>query len=163
LEHHFTVTGYIVHGSSVVLHWHRKGQLWLPPGGHIERDEDPVTALHREVREETGLSVEVVAPRYDLTFAYPRLLPPPMLMQIADSPEPGPRHEHVDLVYVCRPVNGAALKPESLDGTVLWIDESQLLTNQPLWLPEHDAAVPIPPDVRAVALKAIGFARQMAI
>ena len=32
---------------------------WLPPGGHIEVNEDPIEAVLREVLEETGLEVEV--------------------------------------------------------------------------------------------------------
>lgn len=35
--------------------------LWDLPGGFLEEDEDPVTALHREVREETGLEIEPVS------------------------------------------------------------------------------------------------------
>jgi 8-oxo-dGTP diphosphatase len=36
------------------------GGVYLPGGGH-EPDETPEQALHREIREETGLVVEVVA------------------------------------------------------------------------------------------------------
>lgn len=38
---------------------HRSGTL---PGGLLDRGEDPVTALHREIREELGLEVSVSAP-----------------------------------------------------------------------------------------------------
>ena len=34
--------------------------IWAPPGGHLEPDEDPEKGLHREVREETGLEIEVL-------------------------------------------------------------------------------------------------------
>ena len=40
--------------------WHRDG--WTLPGGLLNRGEDPARAVVREVREETGLGVEVEMP-----------------------------------------------------------------------------------------------------
>ena len=37
---------------------HRKSGLWLPPGGHVEDDEDPRQAVIREAREELGIAAE---------------------------------------------------------------------------------------------------------
>ncbi|MDP9051357.1 MAG: NUDIX domain-containing protein [Acidobacteriota bacterium] len=39
--------------------------FWLTPGGEIEAGESPVEAARRELREELGLSVEVVGPVYE--------------------------------------------------------------------------------------------------
>ena len=61
LPRHFTATGYLVSGDALLLHWHAKVQAWLPPGGHVEPNEDPVQAVLREVLEETGIAAEVVA------------------------------------------------------------------------------------------------------
>lgn len=36
--------------------------IWGPPGGRLETDEDPLRGLQREVKEETNLDVEVLAP-----------------------------------------------------------------------------------------------------
>ena len=46
--------------GKVLLHLHRKLGMWLPPGGHIEKDELPDEAAVREVLEETGVKVELV-------------------------------------------------------------------------------------------------------
>jgi ADP-ribose pyrophosphatase YjhB (NUDIX family) len=40
--------------------WHRDG--WTLPGGLLNRGEDPAGAVVREIREETGLAVEVGLP-----------------------------------------------------------------------------------------------------
>lgn len=37
-------------------------RIWAPPGGRLHVDEDPVTGLQREVKEETTLDIEVLAP-----------------------------------------------------------------------------------------------------
>ena len=57
---HFTATAYVVHDGRVALHWHPKVMAWLPPGGHVEENEDPVQAVLRETEEETGLKTAVV-------------------------------------------------------------------------------------------------------
>jgi len=36
--------------------------IWGPPGGKLEINEDPITGLKREVKEETGLEIEVKMP-----------------------------------------------------------------------------------------------------
>jgi 8-oxo-dGTP diphosphatase len=55
----------IVHGGRILVldpsEVERHGEHDLP-GGRLEYDEDPVAALHREVHEETGLTIEPVAP-----------------------------------------------------------------------------------------------------
>ena len=57
----FVVSAWIVHGGRVLLVFHKGQQTWLPVGGHIELDEDPIEALYREVREECGLvDIEII-------------------------------------------------------------------------------------------------------
>lgn len=42
------------HGNSLLVD-HVNAGLWLPPGGHVEPDEHPVTTAAREAREELGI------------------------------------------------------------------------------------------------------------
>jgi ADP-ribose pyrophosphatase YjhB (NUDIX family) len=51
---------FIVNGDAVLLRMHDKYNMWLPPGGHVELDEDMVEAAIREVKEETGLDVTLI-------------------------------------------------------------------------------------------------------
>jgi len=39
-----------------------KPEVWAPPGGRLEVEEDPKEGLLREIAEETGLKVRIVAP-----------------------------------------------------------------------------------------------------
>ena len=39
-----------------------KPHNWCPPCGRVEPGEDPVTAIIREIREETGLEAEAIMP-----------------------------------------------------------------------------------------------------
>lgn len=79
--------------------FHRKLRTWLPPGGHVEPHELPDDAAVREVREETGLDVELVGPR-GLDGQAGRQLIRPEGIQVEEI---APGHEHIDLVYFARP------------------------------------------------------------
>ena|SRR5688572_17583837 len=46
----------VVDGESILLVDHKNAQLWLPPGGHVERGEHPRETVTREVREELGFT-----------------------------------------------------------------------------------------------------------
>ncbi|HYF29278.1 MAG TPA: NUDIX domain-containing protein [Candidatus Paceibacterota bacterium] len=51
---------FIVNDGAVLLRMHDKYHMWLPPGGHVELDEDFVEAALREAKEETGLDVKLI-------------------------------------------------------------------------------------------------------
>jgi ADP-ribose pyrophosphatase YjhB (NUDIX family) len=50
----------------------KTGHLWIPPGGGMEFGESARKALHREIREETGLNCKVG----DFLFVFEFLDPP---------------------------------------------------------------------------------------
>jgi 8-oxo-dGTP diphosphatase len=95
----YTTTCYIVHNSKVLLRMHDKYGILLPPGGHVELDEDPIQAITREVREETGLDIELIGyPVQGFHNHVTNLLPPVFMNRMVV--EPG--HEHIDLIYIAR-------------------------------------------------------------
>jgi len=55
-----SVKGVVIHGGRVLLLLNERGE-WDLPGGRPDPGEDHRAALRREVREETGLEVEVGA------------------------------------------------------------------------------------------------------
>ena len=59
------VVALIVKGELVLLGQRApdiyKGTKWCLPGGFIEFEEDFLTAAHREIREETGLTINVIS------------------------------------------------------------------------------------------------------
>lgn len=69
--HHLTASCVVFDASlqQTLLVFHRKGQFWVQPGGHLEDGDDSVmSGALRELREETGVIVgPTVAPlAYDL-------------------------------------------------------------------------------------------------
>jgi len=102
---HFTATTYVVHDGATALHEHGRLGIYLPPGGHIDRDELPHEAALREVREETGLEAELVADRADIETPNGRPLPEPahqMLHDINVHPDGSVGHQHIDHLYYAR-------------------------------------------------------------
>jgi len=98
---HFVATVYVVHDGETALHEHEKLDMWLPPGGHIDRDELPHVAAKRETREELGLDVDLLAPQEDITSATVESIPQPQHFLLEDinvhDGEVG--HQHVDFIF----------------------------------------------------------------
>jgi 8-oxo-dGTP pyrophosphatase MutT (NUDIX family) len=151
---HFTATAFVVEGSRTLLHWHKRLQQWMPPGGHIEANEDPVQAVLREVHEETGIVAEVIAKDSALEFDYPAQLPAPYTILIEDIPGPDEPHKHIDLIYFCRPVAGADHGKRD-DPTLRWVSDEELRSKEPLDVAGCGITAPVPEDVRVLALIAI--------
>jgi 8-oxo-dGTP diphosphatase len=150
---HLTATGFVVHDGRVLLHWHRKERLWLPFGGHLEPNEDPAECCLREVLEESGLRCETFGSPPPFAIASHRQVPAPVTILLETIRGSGPEHEHIDLIYFCRPLGPV---PEAFaDPTIRWLDATDLQANRPLapWPGEPPAA--ISEDVRVLALEAI--------
>ena len=160
MNRHFTCTGFIVQGDRTLLLWHPRLRMWVPPGGHLEPDEDPVTAVLREIAEETGLGAEVLPLAQTFAFAYPGQVPPPFTILLENSAEPGQRHQHIDLIYFCRPADSAILSPPP-DTVVAWVDEETLRANRPVELAGCGVSAPVSEDVRLLALTAIQSTRSL--
>lgn len=98
------VSVFVVWRDRVLLHRHGKLGIWLPPGGHVEPGELPDEAAVREVREEAGVGVELVG-EPPIHAPGPRQLARPRGVQLERIAQ---GHEHIDLVYLARPLQGYA-------------------------------------------------------
>lgn len=159
MKRHFTATAFVVKDGRTLLHWHRRLQQWMPPGGHVEADEDPVQTVLREIREETGLAAEIIPLSAKLPISYPEQLPAPYTILVEEIPGPGEPHKHIDLIYFCRPIDGEEEAPVS-DPTLRWVDESELLGEKALDVAGCGVSAAVPEDVRQLALIAIRVARE---
>lgn len=152
---HLTATGFLVHEGRVLLHWHRKNQLWLPFGGHIEGNEDPVQTVLREIEEECGITAMLIphGPRYD--FEEPRQIQPPVTILLERATDGQTWHEHIDLIYFCRPASGIEALATDRDPTLRWLSAAELRANAPIVPTPDDRPAEVPVDVRTLALEAI--------
>ena len=102
---HFVATVYAVHEGAVALHEHDNLEMWLPAGGHLDRDELPHEAALRETHEELGLTVDLVAPQEAIESGTVTSIPQPqhfLLEDINVSEDGDVGHQHVDFIFYGR-------------------------------------------------------------
>lgn len=160
MKRHFTVSTFISTDGHTLLHWHRKLGMWLPPGGHIEADEDPREAALREAQEEANFPVVLLPTTEPLAYASPEQLPSPVTIMIENIPATPieAAHQHIDLVYFARPV--AAGLPLAPDNAWLWVSQAELETTGFVPALPEIATATIPEDVRMLGLAAIAWSIQ---
>ncbi|MFC7155070.1 NUDIX hydrolase [Halomarina halobia] len=156
---HFVATVYIVNEGATALHDHERLGMWLPPGGHVDRDELPHEAAIREVREETGLDVDLLAPVGDVTSETVRSIPQPQQFLLEDIdvyPTGEVGHQHVDFVYYGR-VDSRDVRPDGDDEAAparwKWFTRTELRENARL---EPDVAEIGRRAIEAVEAAAVG-------
>lgn len=59
--HQLAVIAYVIRDDKfLLLKRNNEPKVWGPPGGRLATDENPNEGILREIREETGLDVEVI-------------------------------------------------------------------------------------------------------
>jgi 8-oxo-dGTP diphosphatase len=106
-KNHILVACAIIENNGKILaakrsHAQSHGGQWEFPGGKIGPDEDPDTAIIREIREELGCGIEVKNELADVSFHYPDkdVTLVPLVCEITEGTASA--LEHVEIRWVNR-------------------------------------------------------------
>lgn len=77
----------LIDGQYILLVDHKKAELWLPTGGHVESGEHPRETVEREIEEELGI-----------TLSLP--IGPPLMVTCTETVGRTSGHTDVSLWYV---------------------------------------------------------------
>jgi 8-oxo-dGTP diphosphatase len=137
-----TVGGYIFCKDKVLLIHHRKLDLWLPVGGHIEENETPDQALLREIKEEVGIDVEILN-QSDIPIEGNTKcnLATPFYVNV----HPVKDHDHCCFFYVCKAINPEKLQINNELKNFDWFTREDLNKKH------------VPVDVKNQCIKAFEF------
>ena len=128
VKNHFTATGIVINSEKQVLMiFHNKLNVWLPPGGHVEENELPDTAVLREIFEETGIKAIIMSAKQESHLAdeHCRELEYPFTILLEDIEGDG-THNHIDMIYLCAAVNEELVLQKSEVSDVGWFSFEQI-------------------------------------
>lgn len=114
------VCGYIFYEDKVLLIHHKKLNLWLPVGGHIDEGEIPDEALIREIKEEVGLEVDL--PKPSLEGKYVKGLATPFNVNLHSVGD----HDHCGLYYICKAKNNNIILNKEELNNFKWFSKEEL-------------------------------------
>ena len=146
----FTAAGYIVSNGEVLLVAHKQLRKLLPPGGHLKQDtngmftESPEEAAIREIKEETGLDIEIIGKKYASHSSSEEMLFIPKSMHIHSIDE---KHDHCGFDFFCIPKS--TMKELKGEEEYRWFSEEELLNYPSNMKPQLTA------HVKATAIQAI--------
>ena len=123
ITRHFTATTVIVYKQKVLLHLHKKLSIWLPVGGHIDRDELPEEAALREIKEESGLDVELYNSDSQIKASDAKQLIRPMHILLENINK---YHQHIDFIYYAK-ANTFETRPQDGESDNLkWLTANEI-------------------------------------
>ncbi|MCL2479927.1 MAG: NUDIX domain-containing protein, partial [Treponema sp.] len=128
INNHFTATGIVFNKyKQILMIFHKKLQVWLPPGGHIEPNELPDAAVLREIFEETRIKAEIIPEKQNLFLTHDNCqeLERPFIVLLEDIEGNG-KHNHIDMVYICRSLNEDYTLQESKVSDIGWYTSDEI-------------------------------------
>lgn len=145
MKTHFVVCAYIIHDNKVLLIHHKKHSKWLPPGGHIEENETPDEALHREIKEEIGIEIETLQNNIlNAKGSTKKELAIPFYINVHNVGD----HDHCCFFYLCKPLtNKIKIKKDEI--------------NDAKWFSKEDLDS-VTEDVRKISIEALKISQEIA-
>lgn len=123
------VAGYIFdsldNDRNLLLIYHNKLDLWLPVGGHIEKNETPDDALLREIKEESGLDVKILdnSPFIPVVGNTKMNLATPFYVNVHSVGD----HDHLCFFYLCKALNPGEVRLNNEVRNYLWVNRDELV------------------------------------
>jgi len=118
------VAGFIFWKDKTLFVHHKKLDMWLPVGGHVDPNETFDEALKREIEEETNLDVELVSSSGLVPSAHvKKVLALPFDINLHSVGD----HDHCCVFYLCKALNPEELKfRESELKNAKWLSREEL-------------------------------------
>ncbi len=136
MRNDFTATGFILNKArnKVLLIFHKKLGMWLPPGGHLDANELPHNAAIREIFEETGVRVTLVDTSIPLQIVSTnndreRQMPTPycILHEHIPATAKDVEHMHFDFIYLTVAENEDIVMAEREINDARWFDHDAVI------------------------------------
>ena len=140
------VSIFIVHRSRVLLVYHKKYSEWVPIGGHIDLDEDPEEALFKEIREECGLRVKILARKPAIAHSGVKPIFTPSYVDVHRITD---THKHIAFVYFATAKSRNVKLHEREHKKYRWLSERQIRSRE----------LPLSRSIKFYSLEALKCAR----
>lgn len=122
----FIVNAFIVYENKVLLIHHKKLNMWLSIGGHIELNENPEEALFREIKEECGLEVEVLGRRQVIPDAEKTNTVSLLCPRFLDVHSLPGNHKHIGLSYFAKAKSDKFVHNKEEHNDIRWFSKEDL-------------------------------------
>ena len=139
-----TATGFVVvlspdNPPRILLHLHKKLNMLLPFGGHIELHETPWQAIAHELQEESGYTLEelmIMQPSPSIKQAGLSVVHPQPVLMNTHTFKQGAKHYHSDTAYLFTAQGMPLAQPsegESIDLRLMNRDEIATLSAEHIY------------------------------
>jgi 8-oxo-dGTP pyrophosphatase MutT (NUDIX family) len=119
-------SGYLVWHRRVLLVYHNRFNLWVPPGGHVEAGDTFARTAEREFEEETGIAVKALSAGPSIRRADANASPEPLPFHVDVEREGFAKPALVQFFFV-RALGEMVLRPQRSEvNDCQWFDVEDL-------------------------------------